>query len=161
MHPVLATRGSRFHHRVAMICRPVAGFAAAMLLMVSVGCHGGGSSSSSAVLPAPPSNLVSTPGDGQNRLTWSAVAGATSYNLYWSTSPGVSRSSGQRIADIASPMMMHSGLVNGTIYYYVVTALNAAGESSESMEVSAEPMDGPGTMDPLFGDEWHLVATGK
>jgi kexin len=57
--------------------------------------------------------------------------------------------------------MMHSGLVNGTIYYYVVTALNAAGESSESTEVSAAPMDGPGTMDPLFGDEWHLLNTGQ
>ena len=161
MHPVLANRGSRFHNRVVAICRPVAGFAVAMLLTVSVGCQGGGSSSSSAVLPAPPTNVVSAPGDGENRLTWDTVAGATSYNLYWSTSPGVSRSSGQRIAGIASPNMMHSGLVNGTIYYYVVTALNAAGESTESMEVSAEPMDGPGTMDPLFGDEWHLLNTGQ
>jgi kexin len=153
--------GFRFDNRVATIGRSVAGCVVVMLLAVNVGCHRGGSSSSPAVFPASPTNVASTPGDGQNRLTWDAVAGATSYNLYWSTSPGVSQSTGQQIADIASPIMMHSGLVNGTTYYYVVTALSAAGESGVSMEISAAPVDGPGTMDPLFGDEWHLLNIGQ
>jgi proprotein convertase subtilisin/kexin type 2 len=162
MNPELAPGVSRFDIWVATMCRAVAGCAVAVVLLtVCVGCHRGGSSSSPAVFPASPTNVVSTPGDGQNRLTWDAVAGATSYSLYWSTSPGVSRSNGQRIADIALPIMMHSGLVNGTTYYYVITALSAAGESSESREVSAAPIDGPGTMDPLFGDEWHLLNNGQ
>jgi len=40
--------------------------------------------------------------------------------------------------EVTSPFI-HTGLANGKTYYFVVTAVNAAGESSESNQVSATP----------------------
>ena len=42
------------------------------------------------------------------------------------------------IPKVSSPYT-HTGLINGTTYYYVVTAANQYGESAESKEVSATP----------------------
>lgn len=81
--------------------------------------------------------LLGTPSDEQNTLVWSPT-NATSYNLYWDTSPAVTRDTGVEIGGVASPYL-HSGLVNGVTYYYVVTAVNASGESDESAEASGTP----------------------
>ncbi|MEM3484076.1 MAG: fibronectin type III domain-containing protein [Candidatus Methanomethyliaceae archaeon] len=89
-------------------------------------------------LPEPPTGVTATAGDGQVTLTWSPVQGASSYNLYWGTVAGVSKSSGTRIANVTSPYT-HAGLSNGVTYYYVVTAVNTVGESRESVPVSATP----------------------
>lgn len=89
-------------------------------------------------LPEPPVSVAATPGDGQVIITWSPVQGASSYNLYWGTTAGITKSSGTRIANVTSPYT-HTGLSNSVTYYYVVTAANAAGESSESALVSATP----------------------
>jgi subtilase family serine protease len=61
-----------------------------------------------------------------------------SYNLYYANSPGVTPSNGTRIANVTSPYT-HSGLTNGTPYYYVVTAVSAGTEGAESRQVSARP----------------------
>ena len=90
-----------------------------------------------AVLAAP-SGVTTTAGDGQVVIRWDEVTGAISYNLYWSTSPGVSKQNGNRIEGLTSPFT-HSGLINGTTYFYVVTAVNEKGESTESNQVSAVP----------------------
>jgi fibronectin type 3 domain-containing protein len=85
-----------------------------------------------------PTGVTVTAGNGQVTISWSAVTGATSYNLYWRNTSGVTRLSGNRIADVTSPFT-HAGLVNGSTYYYVVTAVTASGESAESAEVGATP----------------------
>ncbi|MGK5094867.1 SUMF1/EgtB/PvdO family nonheme iron enzyme, partial [Deltaproteobacteria bacterium TL4] len=79
-------------------------------------------------------------GDSQNTLTWSSVTGAASYNLYWSTTTGVTTSDGTKISGVTSPYT-HTSLTNGTAYYYILTAVNIAGESSASTEVSMIPAD--------------------
>ena len=69
-------------------------------------------------------------------LSWSASTGATSYNVKRSTT------SGGPYTTIASPTTTSytdTGLTNGTTYYYVVSAVNAAGESANSAQVSAAP----------------------
>lgn len=81
------------------------------------------------------------PGDKQTLLSWSPVGGATSYNLYWSTSSGKS-SSGTKVSNVNSPYQ-HVGLTNGSTYYYVLTAVSAAGESGPSAEVAATPFASP------------------
>ena len=88
-----------------------------------------------------PSGLAATAGNGQNTVSWSPVTGATGYNLYWGSSSGVSKSNGTKIAGVQSPYT-HSGLTNGTPYYYVVTAHDATSESAESTQASATPSPG-------------------
>lgn len=95
--------------------------------------------------PAAPQNVAATPGDGQVTLTWGAVQGATSYNIYMATQSGVTKANwqtkpgGMRHTGITGTSYTHTGLQNGTTYYFVVTAVNSAGESAESAEVSATP----------------------
>jgi len=86
--------------------------------------------------PPVPANLQATAGNAQVSLTWTASAGATSYNVKRSTT------SGGPYTQIASPTTTSytdTGLSNGTTYYYVVTAVNASGESAISNRASATP----------------------
>jgi len=92
-----------------------------------------------SVVPIPPPaspTVTATPGDEQVTISWGSVDGATSYNIYWSTAAGVTKGIGTKISDVTSPYV-HSGLTNGSAYYYVVTAENISGEGGESGEVSA------------------------
>ena len=83
-----------------------------------------------------------TAGWHQNVLDWNAVSGATSYTIYWSTSTGVSSSS-TAITGITDDNYTHTGLDNGTTYYYKGATVNSAGTGSLSDEVSATPRTGP------------------
>ena len=89
-------------------------------------------------VPAAPTGVAAVAGDAKVTLTWDAVSGASSYNVYWATATGVGKGTGTRIADASSPYV-HQGLANGTTYRYVVTAGNASGEGDASQEVSAKP----------------------
>jgi glycosidase/fibronectin type 3 domain-containing protein len=88
--------------------------------------------------PAAPANVhVTNEGNGTVSLAWNSVAGAAGYNVYHSPVSGggwvkVGTSSGTNFTD--------SGLTNASTYYYIVRALDAAGnESKDSNEVSALP----------------------
>lgn len=87
-------------------------------------------------VPAAPTAVSAAVGAGQVTLSWSAVSGASSYNLYYSTTPGVTTVSGTKISNATMPYLQ-SGLAAGTSYYYIVTAVNSSGESSASAQVSA------------------------
>ena len=77
-------------------------------------------------------------GDAQNTISVSAVGGASSYNLYWKTSSGVTTSD-TKITGITSPHV-HSSLSNGTEYFYVATAVVDSVETSISNELSGTPV---------------------
>ena len=90
--------------------------------------------------PAIPNAVTAKPGNSEVALRWSAVAGATSYHLKRSTSSGGS------YAQIAAPTFAgytDVGVKNGTTYYYVVSAVDAVGESANSARVSAKPNNLP------------------
>lgn len=123
--------------------------AAASMIFTLIGCSGGsgggttgdttgGTIGTTTTVPAAPVGLSAVPGSSKATLGWNPASGATSYNLYWSTASGVTTANGTKIAGINSPYV-HSGLSNGTPYYYIVTATNSLGESSPSAQVSATP----------------------
>jgi len=86
--------------------------------------------------PAVPTGLTATAGNAQVNLTWNVSAGATSYHLKRSTTAG---SGYTQIGAPPTANFADSGLTNGTTYYYVVTAVNTAGESGNSNQASATP----------------------
>lgn len=101
----------------------------------------------SQTVPAPPTNFAATPGDQKVTLSWTNSTGATSYRLYWrDTLPqgggGVTPSNGQQILSVSNPYT-HTGLTNGTTYYYIVVAVNDRGESLASSEISVIPNPTP------------------
>jgi hypothetical protein len=85
--------------------------------------------------PAAPLAPTLTPQIQAIIIAWNAVSGAVSYNIYWSTSPGVTTLNGTKIPVTNTYTL--TLLVTGQKYYFVMTALNAAGESPLSPEVSA------------------------
>lgn len=90
----------------------------------------------------PPTTVPGAPvasavgGVNQVTVSWNGVSGATSYNIYWSTTPGVTPANGTKITNVPSPYV-HPQLTAGTTYYYVVTAVNSVGESAPSAQISA------------------------
>jgi fibronectin type 3 domain-containing protein len=73
--------------------------------------------------------------DGKVTLTWDNVSNATSYNIYWSNKKGVTKRNGTRISNVQNPHTI-TGLKKGKTYYFVVTAVNKAGESAVSEGIS-------------------------
>jgi hypothetical protein len=77
-------------------------------------------------------------------LTWEASAGATSYNIYLGTAKGITKLTGVDGGDVGNVTTKDAGPlptdIEGRIdidtYYFVVTAKNANGESTESNEMS-------------------------
>ena len=105
-------------------------------LLLFAACGGEGSGNNNVTPSAAPTGLDAQAGDAQVSLTWRAAEGATGYRVLRSGT------SGGPYSPIASPSgtsHTDTGLTNGTTYYYVVRAVNDAGESSSSAEVSATP----------------------
>jgi len=87
--------------------------------------------------PPAPTGLGATPGVSQVGLAWTAAAGATSYNVKRSSTSGGPYTVIGATAGTAS--YTDSTASNGITYYYVVSANNTAGESSDSNQASATP----------------------
>jgi len=105
----------------------------------TAGCNTGSGTISLTLqggVPAAPTDVTAVPGNGQVTISWTAVSGATSYNIYYSTTLGLLNVT--ELAGQTSPYTL-TGATNGTTYYFVVTAVNAYGESTASSSVSATP----------------------
>jgi lysophospholipase L1-like esterase len=76
-----------------------------------------------------------TPETRDVTLAWDDVPDATSYNIYWSEKAGVTRKNGTKISNVKNPHKI-KGLKKGGKYYFIVTAVNASGESKESEELA-------------------------
>jgi kexin len=131
-----------------------------LIAFVVSACGDGGGGSAATPALAKPANVTATAGDASNTINWTAVGGANSYNVYWSTKAGVKKTSGTKIA-LANNPQTHTGLTNGTPYFYVVTAVSSGNESAESLEASATPVAAAVAADPLYPDQWHLKNTGQ
>lgn len=84
-----------------------------------------------------PANLRAVAGNGQVELTWSAAAGATSYNVKRSLIDG---SPYIVVTNLAATTCTDAGLINNRTYYYVVSPVNSLGEGPDSDQASATPV---------------------
>src|SRR5262249_52467480 len=96
--------------------------------------------------PSAPTAVTGAASAGQVQLNWTGSAGATSYRVYRSTTPG------GPYLQVASGLTL-TGYQDNTVasnstYYYVITAANAGRESDYSTEVSATTPQTPVTIDP-------------
>ncbi len=92
-------------------------------------------------VPAAPGSLSATAGNAQVTLDWTAASGASSYNVKSATNSGGPYAV---IANVATTNYTDTGLLNGVSYFYVVSALNLAGESADCAPVGATPQAPPG-----------------
>jgi cellulose 1,4-beta-cellobiosidase len=101
--------------------------------------EGPASSSVSAkpiAVPAQVTGLKATAGTAQVSLTWTAVTGATSYNIKRATSASGPFAA---VGTATTTSYVAKSLTKGTTYYFVVSGVNASGEGPNSAVVSAVP----------------------
>jgi RHS repeat-associated protein len=95
------------------------------------------SATAQLAVPVAPSLNVPTPMNTQLSLSWNGVPWAATYTIKYGTAPGVYGTS----VDVGNVTSFNlSGLMNGTTYYVVVTAVNTTGISPVSNERSAVPL---------------------
>lgn len=103
--------------------------------------------------PSPVTGLTATPGTGQVTLSWNAVSGADSYNVYhYTTGIGMcqvfvkeigtnyySLTGWTNLGAVLSAGANVTGTSSGICHQFMVTAVNAAGESLSMSYVNATP----------------------
>jgi hypothetical protein len=124
------------------------------------------------VVPVTPTGVTATAiSSSEITVSWTASSGATTYNIYSSTS-----SSGPftLVGSTAATSFTNSGLSSSTTYYYEVSASNSAGTSASSPPVSASTQLGVGgtatkctglatcsfTLSSTTGNGWATTSAG-
>jgi fibronectin type 3 domain-containing protein len=85
---------------------------------------------------AGPTGLTATSGNAQVSLRWTASAGATSYHV---KRAATSFGPFALIGVPTTTSFLDTGLMNGTMYFYAVSAVTSVGKSGNSPAVSATP----------------------
>jgi len=96
------------------------------------------------VAPPPPNGapyavtgvVAKAAGTGQVNLSWTAVAGATSYSIHRTSQSG-NEAATPSVTGITGTSYNDTGLNDGTTYYYQVVAVNGSGSSGFSPEAYA------------------------
>lgn len=91
--------------------------------------------------PTAPRSFAIAAGDAQNTLTWlipttTGGPAITNYKIHWGTTTG-SYPNVISVGNVTN--YIHTGLTNGTTYYYKIAAVNALGEGALTSEASATP----------------------
>ncbi len=94
-----------------------------------------------------------TPGNSQATVTWTAVAGATSYNIKRSTAASGPFAT---VNNVTTLTYTDSPLLNGTTYYYTVAAVSGGNETATSSVAAVTPFITSGTPAMYFGDSVRL-----
>ncbi len=107
--------------------------------------------------PAVPSGLTAAAGTGQVVLSWTAVTSATSYTVQRSTTSGGPYST--VASGVTGTTYTDSSVSNGMSYYYVVSAVNANGQSTDSAEAHATMLISSAISIANYGFETPSVGT--
>lgn len=108
-----------------------------------------------------PENFYAVPDDGEMKLSWNPVEGATGYRLYYRTEndPDTIQDISADNSDVivlpaAETLYFHQGLANGVIYSYAVTAYSGEAESDFSDQLSKIPAWGNNYQPDRWEGEW-------
>ena len=107
--------------------------------------------------PAAPGSLSATPGNAQVSLAWTAASGATAYRVHRGTTSGGPYTTIR--SNLIGTTFTDTGLTNGTLYYYIVTGTNGAGEGASSNQASATPVTTLTFTSVAAQDGWVLEST--
>jgi len=88
-------------------------------------------------LPSVPTGIKISAGNAQVTLSWGAATGALTYNV---KRANVSGGPYTTISNTALTSYTDTTVTNNSLYYYVISALNSAGESKNSTQVNAKPL---------------------
>jgi hypothetical protein len=101
----------------------------------------------SATTPQTPSNLGVSPGSGVAFIRWDTSGLADSYSIYWSTNssftPVTATGSKLDIPADKQNFYVQTGLTNGTVLYYMITAKSGANVSASSAIVGPITIGAP------------------
>lgn len=106
-------------------------------------------------LPGTVVEMEATPGDGVVALTWAPPdsdggSAISRYKVYAGEGSAGAIVYLTQIGNVTT--FEHTGLTNGVVYYYQVTAVNEAGEGQVSDTVHATPMGLPGPVTDLVAE---------
>jgi len=129
------TNGTTYYFKVAAVNTAGQGLPSAAVSAVPV------------TVPGAPTGLTATRGNAQVVLSWAGPASdggspVTGYDLYVGTTADLSRNA--PVARVTGTVVTVTNLINGTRYYFRLTAVNRVGEGLPSNEVSAVPLTVPG-----------------
>ncbi|NDI33805.1 DNRLRE domain-containing protein [Chengkuizengella sediminis] len=99
-------------------------------------------------VPEAPTNLNGITGDSFVDLSWNAANNADSYIVKRATTSSGPYST--VASNVSGTTYSDSSVTNGTTYYYVVSAVNIAGESGNSNEISVTPEGAPSNVTDSF-----------
>ncbi len=109
-------------------------------------------------------SLSATGGNSQISLSWSGFSdsgGIGSYKLVYSTASSPSScSAGTQIYSGTSTSYTHTGLTNGTTYYYRLCATDTAGNISSGATASGVPQATTATVTDIDGNVYNTVTIG-
>jgi aryl-phospho-beta-D-glucosidase BglC (GH1 family) len=109
----------------------------------------------SITLPAAPAALAAAASPAQIALTWPSVSGADSYNVKRSAFSGGPYATVAMVINATN--YADAAITNGITNYYVVTAVNANGESGDSPQASAAaPLPAITASGPAIGGAFTL-----
>ncbi|AWB46889.1 endoglucanase [Paenibacillus sp. CAA11] len=117
---------------------------------------GGGTTPGEPTIPSAPKSVKAEAGDRVVKLSWNKVSGAHSYKVYRSlVSGGPYTELGTEVA----AEFTDDNVENDITYYYVIKAVNGAGVSADSVQVSAKPRESNPPVDGVLKVQYRTNDT--